>query len=250
MKWIGTSWKMNHDLDTTKKYINALKKNKYIFEKKKFNFFIIPPFTSLPLFLKDKKKLPIAYGAQNMHWEESGAFTGEISAAMIKSCGCSLVELGHAERFKYFNEQFSLVNKKIKLALQYKLVPLICIGEKKIEKNFTIRKKLIKNQLDIFLKNILLKKKDQLILAYEPNWAIGKNKAANIGYCQDSIQFIKEYSQKKLGQKSQRVDVLYGGSVNEKNVEEFTNNKFIDGVFMGRSCLKVSNFIKICKRVI
>ena len=76
------------------------------------------------------------------------------------------------------------------------------------------------------------------------------NKAANIGYCQDSIQFIKEYSQKKLGQISQRVDVLYGGSVNEKNVEEFTNNKFIDGVFMGRSCLKVSNFIKICKRII
>mgnify|MGYP001161314590 FL=1 len=249
MKWIGTSWKMNHDLDTTKKYINALKKNKYIF-KKKINFFIIPPFTSLPLFLNDKKRLPIVYGAQNMHWEESGAFTGEVSAAMIKSCGCSLVELGHAERFKYFNEQPSLINRKIILALKYKLIPLICIGEKKIEKNFTIRKKLIKKQLDIFLKKILLKKKNQLILAYEPNWAIGKNKAANVGYCQDSIQFIKEYSQKKLDKTSQRVDVLYGGSINEKNVEEFTNNKFIDGVFMGRSCLKASNFIKICKRII
>ena len=250
MKWVGTSWKMNHNLDATKKYINVLIKNKYILKKKKINFFIIRPFTSLPLFLKDKKKLPIVYGAQNMHWNESGAFTGEISAAMIQSCGCTLVELGQAERFKYFNEQLSLVNKKIKLALQYKLVPLICIGEKKIEKNFTIRKKLIKKQLDILLKNILFKKKDQLILAYEPHWAIGKNKAANIGYCQDSIQFIKEYSQKKLGQISQRVDVLYGGSINEKNVEEFTNNKFIDGVFMGRSCLKVFDFIKICKRII
>ena len=249
MKWVGTSWKMNHNLDTTKEYIDALKKNKHIF-KKKINFFIIPPFTSLPLFLNDKKRLPIVYGAQNMHWEESGAFTGEVSAAMIKSCGCSLVELGHAERFKYFNEQPSLINRKIILALKYKLIPLICIGEKKIEKNFTIRKKLIKKQLDIFLNKILLKKKDQLILAYEPNWAIGKNKAANVGYCQDSIQFIKEYSQKKFDQTYQRVDVLYGGSINEKNVEEFTNNKFIDGVFMGRSCLKASNFIKICKRII
>ena len=249
MKWVGTSWKMNHNLDTTKEYIDALKKNKHIF-KKKINFFIIPPFTSLPLFLNDKKRLPIVYGAQNMHWEESGAFTGEVSAAMIKSCGCSLVELGHAERFKYFNEQPSLINRKIILALKYKLIPLICIGEKKIEKNFTIRKNLIKKQLDIFLKNILLKKKDQLILAYEPNWAIGKNKAANVGYCQDSIQFIKEYSQKKFDQTYQKVDVLYGGSINEKNVEEFINNKFIDGVFMGRSCLKASNFIKICKRII
>ena len=249
MKWVGTSWKMNHNLDTTKEYIDALKKNKHIF-KKKINFFIIPPFTSLPLFLNDKKRLPIVYGAQNMHWEESGAFTGEVSAAMIKSCGCSLVELGHAERFKYFNEQSSLINRKIILALKYKLIPLICIGEKKIEKNFTIRKKLIKKQLDIFLNKILLKKKDKLILAYEPNWAIGKNKAANVGYCQDSIQFIKEYSQKKFDQTYQRVDVLYGGSINEKNVEEFTNNKFIDGVFMGRSCLKASNFIKICKRII
>jgi len=179
-----------------------------------------------------------------MHWEESGPYTGEISASMLKSCGCKLVEIGHSERIKFFNENFLLINKKIKLALKYDLIPLVCIGEKKFEKNLLERKKILKKQLDYIFKKIKTNKK--LIVAYEPIWAIGKNKkAANIDYCNESMQYIKNILSKKI----YKISVIYGGSVDEKNYTEFVKSKFIDGIFIGRAALKVDNFLKICKEV-
>ena len=132
MLWIGTSWKMNHNLPATRKYIKILIKNSRYLKSSKINFFVIPPYTSLMMFKNFKEKLPVMYGAQNMHWEENGAYTGEISASMIKSCGCKIVELGHSERMQFFNENLKLINKKINLALKYNLIPLICVGEEKI----------------------------------------------------------------------------------------------------------------------
>ena len=236
---------MNHNLPETKKYLNILIKNSKYLANPKINFFIIPPFTSLALFNNYKKKLPIIYGAQNMHWEEKGAFTGEVSASMLKSCGCKIVEIGHAERIKYFNENFTHMNKKINLALKYNLTPIVCIGELKYEKNISKRKKILKKQIEILFKKIRNKKK-QIILAYEPIWAIGeKNKAANIEYCNESISYIRKSALKKLN----KVSVLYGGSVNEKNYSKFTESKFIDGIFIGRAALNANNFIKICKGI-
>tara|TARA_Y100001936_G_scaffold100982_1_gene99350 strand:- start:223 stop:966 length:744 start_codon:yes stop_codon:yes gene_type:complete len=244
MLWVGTSWKMNHDLPASQKYIQTLINNSRLLKNTKINFFVIPPFTSLMMFKDFKKKLPIIYGAQNMHWEESGPYTGEISASMLKSCGCKLVEIGHSERIKFFNENFLLINKKIKLALKYDLIPLVCIGEKKFEKNLLERKKILKKQLDYIFKKIKTNKK--LIVAYEPIWAIGKNKkAANIDYCNESMQYIKNILSKKI----YKISVIYGGSVDEKNYTEFVKSKFIDGIFIGRAALKVDNFLKICKEV-
>ena len=248
MLWIGTSWKMNHDLPATNRYIKAVIKNSRFFDNPKINFFVIPPYTSLMMFQNSKKKLPIIYGAQNIHWDESGAYTGEISVKMIKSCGSQIVELGHSERIKFFNENLKLINKKINLALKYNLIPLVCIGEKKIEKDLIKRKKILKYQLNIIFQKIKCKKNQQILLAYEPIWAIGKNnKAASIKYCNESIQFIKEYSLKKIKTRSKKISVLYGGSVDEKNCSDFIKSEFIDGIFIGRAALKVNNFIKICK---
>ena len=245
MLWVGTSWKMNLNLPETQKYINILIKNSKYLKNPKINFFIIPPFTSLSLFNDYKKKLPIIYGAQNMHWEERGAFTGEISASMLKSCGCKIVEIGHAERIKYFNENFIHISKKINLALKYNLTPIVCIGEIKYEKNISKRKKILKRQIEILFKKIRYTKK-QIILAYEPIWAIGKNKkAANVNYCNESIDYIKKNLIKKLS----KVSVLYGGSVDEKNYSKFIESKFIDGIFIGRAALNAKNFIKICKGI-
>jgi len=245
MLWVGTSWKMNHNLPETKKYLNILIKNSKYLANPKINFFIIPPFTSLALFNNYKKKLPFIYGAQNMHWEEKGAFTGEVSASMLKSCGCQIVEIGHAERIKYFNESFTHMNKKINLALKYNLTPIVCIGEVKYEKNISKRKKILNKQIEIILKKIRNKKK-QIILAYEPIWAIGeKNKAADVNYCNESISYIRKSALKKLN----KVSVIYGGSVNEKNYSKFTESKFIDGIFIGRAALNANNFIKICKGI-
>ena len=154
MTWIGTSWKMNHDLPATTKYINSLIKNSKYLKNSKINFFVIPPHTSLMMFKNFKKKLPVMYGAQNMHWAEAGAYTGEISASMIKSCGCKIVELGHSERLKFFNENSNLINKKINLAIKHNLIPLICVGEKKLEKNLSRRKQVLKRQLDILFKKM------------------------------------------------------------------------------------------------
>ena len=245
MLWVGTSWKMNHNLPETQKYINALIKNSKYLNHSKINFFIIPPFTSLPLFNDYKKKLPVIYGGQNMHWEEQGAFTGEVSASMLKSCGCKIVEIGHAERIKYFNENFTHMNKKINLALKYNLTPIVCIGEIKYEKKILKRKKILNKQIEILFKKIRNKNK-HIILAYEPIWAIGeKNKAADVDYCNESIGYIRKCALKKLN----KVSVLYGGSVNEKNYSKFTKSKFIDGIFIGRAALNANNFIKICKGI-
>ena len=236
---------MNHNLPETKRYLNILIKNSKYLANPKINFFIIPPFTSLALFNNYKKKLPIIYGAQNMHWEEKGAFTGEVSASMLKSCGCQIVEIGHAERIKYFNENFTHMNKKINLALKYNLTPIVCIGEVKYEKNISKRKKILNKQIEILLKKIRNKKK-QIILAYEPIWAIGeKNKAADVNYCNESISYIRKSALKKLN----KVSVIYGGSVNEKNYTKFIESKFIDGIFIGRAALNANNFIKICKGI-
>ena len=241
MLWVGTSWKMNHNLPETKKYLNILIKNSKYLSNPKIKFFIIPPFTSLALFNNYKKKLPFIYGAQNMHWEEKGAFTGEVSASMLKSCGCQIVEIGHAERIKYFNENFTHMNKKINLALKYNLTPIVCIGEVKYEKNISKRKKILNKQIEILFKKIINKKK-QIILAYEPIWAIGeKNKAADVNYCNESISYIRKSALKKLN----KVSVIYGGSVNEKNYSKFTESKFIYGIFIGRAALNVNIFIKI-----
>jgi Triosephosphate isomerase len=243
MTWIGTSWKMNHDLPATKNYINSLIKNSKYLKNSKINFFVIPPHTSLMMFKNFKKKLPVMYGAQNMHWAEAGAYTGEISASMIKSCGCKIVELGHSERLKFFNENSNLINKKINLAIKHNLIPLICVGEKKLEKNLSRRKQVLKNQLDILFKKVINKKK-LILIAYEPIWAIGKNnKAASIDYCNETMQYIRKIVSKKIN----KTKILYGGSVDEKNYKEFLKSDYIDGIFIGRAALNANNFIKICK---
>ena len=245
MTWIGTSWKMNHDLPATKNYINSLIKNSKYLKNSKINFFVIPPHTSLMMFKNFKKKLPVMYGAQNMHWAEAGAYTGEISASMIKSCGCKIVELGHSERLKFFNENSNLINKKINLAIKHNLIPLICVGEKKLEKNLSRRKQVLKRQLDILFKKVINKKK-LILIAYEPIWAIGKNnKAASIDYCNETMQYIRKIVSKKIN----KTKILYGGSVDEKNYKEFLKSDYIDGIFIGRAALNANNFIKICKGI-
>ena len=245
MTWIGTSWKMNHDLPATTKYINSLIKNSKYLKNSKINFFVIPPHTSLMMFKNFKKKLPVMYGAQNMHWAEAGAYTGEISASMIKSCGCKIVELGHSERLKFFNENSNLINKKINLAIKHNLIPLICVGEKKLEKNLSKRKQVLKRQLDILFKKVINKKK-LILIAYEPIWAIGKNnKAASIDYCNETMQYIRKIVSKKIN----KTKILYGGSVDEKNYKEFLKSDYIDGIFIGRAALNANNFIKICRGI-
>ena len=175
-----------------------------------------------------------------MHHLDKGAYTGEISAPMLKGCGCDIVELAHAERYEYFNENDTIVNKKIKQALKYKLIPLVCIGEKKREQSFYKRKNLLQKKINTFFSKIdKIQKNQKIILAYEPIWAIGKSKSAGIDYTENTINFIKNYTLKKLKIQNNQLSVIYGGSVNKQNAN----------YFIGRSAINAKDFIEICKMV-
>ena len=178
---------------------------------------------------------------------DAGPFTGEISASMVKSCGCKIVELGHAERFKNFNENNSNINKKIILALKYNLIPLVCIGENKMIPSINLRKTNLIKKIRIFLRNISIKKNQNIILAYEPVWSIGKSKSANVKYISETIDLIRKYSLKKLKINKNQLHIIYGGSVNNNNARKILEINNLDGVFIGRSAIKANNFINICK---
>ena len=188
-------------------------------------------------------------GAQNIHHKDSGAFTGEISAPMIRSCGCKIVELGHAERYKYFNETDTLVNKKIIQAIKYNLIPLVCFGEEKKITNIFIRKKELIKKIKTMFKNISLDKNKKIILAYEPIWAIGKEKSANLTYVSETVKIIRQYFIEKLKFSQKQIFIVYGGSVNLINAKDFLYIDQLDGIFIGRSAINANNFINICKLV-
>ena len=188
-------------------------------------------------------------GAQNIHHRDKGAFTGEISAQMVKSCGCKIVELGHAERYKYFNETDILVNKKIIQAIKYNLIPLVCFGEEKKLSNISIRKKELIKKIKIMFKNITLDRNKKIILAYEPVWAIGKAESANFSYVSETVKIIRHYFIEKLKFSEKQIFIVYGGSVNMSNAKKFLNINQLDGIFIGRSAINANNFINICRLV-
>jgi len=224
-KIIIANWKMNPDsLARAKKFFNSIKN---ISQKKKA--IICPPYTYLP-FLKYK-----FLGSQNCHWENSGAFTGEISPKMLKSLGCKYVIIGHSERRKYFNETDEIINKKLKAALKEELIPILCIGEKKGEE----AKKIVKEQLLKALTGLSAKMIKKIIFAYEPVWAIGTGNSCSAEKANLIRKFIKESYKNKI---------LYGGSVNSKIADKYTKIGF-DGLLIGGASLNVKEFKKILKNV-
>lgn len=166
---------------------------------------------------------------------------------MVKSCGCKIVEIGHAERYKYFNETDILVNKKIIQAIKNNLIPLVCFGEEQKIPNIGIRKKELIKKINTMFKNINLKQNKKIILAYEPVWAIGKNNAASAIYVSETIKIIREYFVKKLNFSQNQIIIIYGGSVNKLNAKKLLKISDLDGIFIGRSAINANNFIDICK---
>jgi len=166
---------------------------------------------------------------------------------MVKSCGCKIVEIGHAERYKYFNETDILVNKKIIQAIKYNLIPLVCIGEEKSISNISSRKKVLIKKIKIMFKNITIDRNKKIILAYEPVWAIGKDHSANISYVSEIVKIIREYFIEKLNFTQNQIIIIYGGSVNESNAKNLLKINHLDGIFIGRSAINATNFLNICK---
>lgn len=228
---IVANWKMNMSIKESISFIN---KFKTLIKNNKNDIVICPPFTLLNTVKELVKNTNIKLGAQNMHFEGQGAFTGEISASMLKDVGCEYVILGHSERRQIFDEADSLINKKIKVALKNNLKPILCIGETLKQRNNNETMKIIKNQINGSLKNI----KEDIVVAYEPIWAIGTGKNATSEQAEEVHKFIRGLLSKTR--------IIYGGSMKPENAQELLSMPNINGGLVGGASLDPKSFSKIC----
>jgi triosephosphate isomerase len=244
-KVIAGNWKMYNDVNQSVDLVSGLKKE---LEGKNINAAVIvcPPFTNLETVNAVIKDSAIQLGAQNMYFEENGAFTGEISPAMLKSVGCSFVILGHSERRTIFGESNQLINKKIKAALKFGIKPIFCIGESLEQRENGTTFKVVENQITEGLAGITESELETLIIAYEPVWAIGTGKVASPEQAQEVHKFIRQLLSKiYTAQFAEKVIIQYGGSVKPENAAELLSQPDIDGALVGGACLKADSFAKI-----
>lgn len=208
------------------------------------------PYTDLFYSLLTAQETNIKIGAQNMHWEEKGAFTGEISADMLKCINVEYVIIGHSERRQYFNETDETVNKKVKTAISKEIKPIICVGETLEQKEAEITKEVITKQTMLALEGLSSEQLKNVIIAYEPIWAIGTGKVATAEDANNSIKDIRNKVQEIYGKEaSENISILYGGSVKADNAKELFNMSDIDGALVGGASLKVDEFEKIINAI-
>lgn len=209
---------------------------------------IAPTYTALAQVSEVLKGSPVALGAQNLFWENEGAYTGEISAPMLISTGCSHAIIGHSERRQYFGETDNTVNKKIETAINHDLIPVFCIGESEQERDLNQTFSILDKQVTKGLNNISAKNLETLIIAYEPIWAIGTGKTATTEQAQEVHQFIRSLIDKAFGSElAQSMRILYGGSVKPENIDELMAMPDVDGALVGGASLKAGSFSNIIK---
>jgi triosephosphate isomerase len=246
MKVIAGNWKLYNDNNAAKVLATNIKE-----ESKNIagvDIILCPPFTALTVVADVVKNSSIAVGAQNVYWEKSGAFTGEISAEMIKSTGASYVIIGHSERRQYFWETDETVNKRINAALSAGLNPIVCVGEVLQERETGVTEKVIEKQISGALNGLNRDQMSRIIIAYEPVWAIGTGKTATPDQAQDVHRHIRSLIEKQFGKEvALTTRIQYGGSVKADNAKELLNQSDIDGALVGGACLKAETFIPIIK---
>jgi len=247
--FLGTNWKMHKTAEEAIAYTKEL--NELTHDIEGFEIFIIPPYTDLWKVKKLVDNSNILLGAQNMHWEDEGAYTGEISPKMLKEIGIDIIELGHSERRQYYNETDFTVNKKVIAALKYEFTPLICVGEKLEDKEYGISKEVLAKQVKLALDGVLKNQVSKIWIAYEPVWAIGEQGIpAEPGYIGEIHTYIRNVLKELYGEKSGNiVPILYGGSVNIDNCVDFIKQPNVDGLFIGRSAWDAKSFHNIMVKI-
>lgn len=241
-KFIAGNWKMNRTVDETEQFISDfLPKLKGV---NPVDILIIPPYTNLDRAGKLLTNTPIELGAQDLHYEQKGAFTGAISAPMLKACGCKYVLVGHSERRELFNEDDRIVSLKLHAALDNGLMPILCVGETLSEHDRVEEK--ITFQLQQDLNEIDSRKLDQVTIAYEPIWAIGTGKTATPEVAQQTISMIRKWITEHYSKTaSQQIRILYGGSVKPGNAASLISQTDIDGALIGGASLVPESFWQI-----
>ena len=245
-KWIGTSWKMNKVLAEAATFAEGLRAAESGADPR-IQRFVIPPFTSLREVKALLAGTSVKVGAQNMHWAEAGAWTGEVSPVMVTDCGADLVELGHSERRRHFGENDETVGLKTEAAVRHGLVPLVCVGETLAEREAGCAPAVLEKQVRTALGHLSERlRAAEILLAYEPVWAIGDGGIpATADYADARHGEIIAVACNVLGRP---VPCLYGGSVNAENCEELIQSAHIDGLFIGRSAWNVDGYLDILGR--
>lgn len=240
---IAGNWKMNKTMNEALELVDEIKDET---NKTDVEVVVCCPFTVISEVKKAIEGSKVKLGAQNMHWEDEGAFTGEISANMLKDLGVDYVIIGHSERRQYFGETDEVVNKKVIKAIEKGLKPIICVGEtlNEREKNKTFD--IVKRQTLTALEGVGKDGMNDVVIAYEPVWAIGTGKTASSQDANEVIAYIRSLLQNKYGiEVSERVRIQYGGSVKPSNATEIMNETDIDGALVGGASLKAEEFLGI-----
>lgn len=244
--WIGTSWKMNMARAGARAFAETLKISR-IAMAAQAQPFVIPPFPYIAEVASILRDTGVRIGAQNMHWEDQGAWTGEVSPLMVADCGATIVELGHSERRTHFNETDEAVALKVKAALKHGLTALVCIGDTRSEYEAGATGDVLAKQIRYALRDVKSSAPGNVIIAYEPVWSIGEGGIpADPDFANMQHARIKDITADVTGQP---LPVLYGGSVNPQNCCELARRSDIDGLFIGRSAWDASGYIGIIEAV-
>ncbi|MCT4607345.1 MAG: triose-phosphate isomerase [Marinisporobacter sp.] len=243
MPIIAGNWKMNKTIKEAVEFVANVKDR---VAGTDVEVVLCVPYTLLQPVKEAAKGTNIKVGAQNMHYEESGAFTGEVSPLMLKEIGVDYCVIGHSERRQYFNETDETVNKKIHTAFHHGIGPIVCVGETLEEREKGNMEVVVKNQVVKAFKDVKAESVKDIVIAYEPIWAIGTGKTATSEQANEAIYKIREVVKGLYGEEiCTEVRIQYGGSVKPNNVEEIMNQEDIDGALVGGASLKPDDFVQL-----
>lgn len=240
---IAGNWKMHNTIEEAVKLVTELKP---LVKDAKCDVVVCPTFVCLDAVKKAAEGTNIKVGAQNMYFEEKGAFTGEVSPNMLQAMGIDYVIIGHSERRQYFNETDESVNKKLKAAFSHNLVPILCVGESLNERESGITSEVIGRQIKLDLSGLTSEMVEKLVVAYEPIWAIGTGKTATKEEANETIAFIRKTIASIYGNDvADKTRIQYGGSVKPSTIKEQMSMSDIDGALVGGASLKAEDFSAI-----
>jgi triosephosphate isomerase (TIM) len=243
---IAGNWKMYKTIKEAIELANGIKRELFKLDFAAVDVVLCPAFTVLSEVAEVLTETDIGLGGQDLYWQNEGAFTGEVSAAMLKDAGCQYVIIGHSERRQFFGETNETVNKKIKAALNNSLIPIICVGENLQERESNNTFKVIQDHLYGGLADISAQDLLKTVIAYEPVWAIGTGKTATGEQAQEVHKYIRELLRKMYGEEvASNIRIQYGGSVKAENIAELIAKPDVDGALVGGASLKVDSFSTI-----
>ena len=245
---VAGNWKMNKTAAEGRALVEALKNG--IAGLENAEIVVCPPFTTIGSVVEAAAGSAIGVGAQNIHWEASGAFTGEISADMLKTSGVQYVIIGHSERRQYFGETNETVNKRLKAALAAGFTPIVCVGELLEERENNKTEAVLSEQIRVGFAGISAEDAEKIVVAYEPVWAIGTGKTATPDMAQAAHAFIRSELRALFGNVADAMRIQYGGSMKASNARELVAQPDIDGGLIGGAALKADDFIALIREAL